>query len=394
MESAYVCETVRLATGRRGGRLSTFHPADLGGIVLDALVERSGCDPSAIDDVVFGCVSQIGPQTFNVARTSILSSVLPDSVPGVSIDRQCGSSQQAVHFAAQAVLSGTQDVVIAGGVESMSMVPILSGMTVAVQAGMPGPFDGERIAARYPGEDFSQFVGAERVGAKYGVTRDELVDFAASSHERAIAATEAGAFKDEIWPIDVPDGTGGTTVHDVDEGMRTPDRGRIDSLPPLVEGGLLNAAMASQVSDGASAVLIANERGVERHGLRPIARITAMSVVGSDPTMVLEGPIPATRRVLDIAGLTIDDIGLYEVNEAFGTVPLAWVKALGADPARLNVNGGAQAIGHPLGATGTKLIGTLVHELRRRGERRGLVAICEGLGTANATIIEVLQEDS
>jgi acetyl-CoA C-acetyltransferase len=390
MENAYICGTARLATGRRGGRLSTLHPADMGGIVLDALLERAGCAPEAIDDVIFGCVSQIGPQTFNVARTSILSSRLPDTVPGVSIDRQCGSSQQAAHFAAQAVLSGTQDVVIAGGVESMSMVPIGSPMAVAMQAGMLSPFAGTRISARYPGEDFSQFVGAERVGAKYGVTRDELVDFAVSSHERAIAATEAGSFKDEIWAVDVPDGDGGQTVHDTDEGMRAPNRDKIAGLPSLLDGGLLNAAMASQVSDGASALLIANERGIERHGLQPLARIEAMSVVGSDPTMVLEGPIPATERVLGTSGLTIGDMALYEVNEAFGTVPLAWAKALGADLARLNVNGGAQALGHPLGATGAKLIGTLVHELRRRGERRGLVAICEGLGTANATIIEAL----
>ncbi|RYJ05634.1 MAG: acetyl-CoA C-acyltransferase, partial [Actinomycetales bacterium] len=312
MENAYICGTARLATGRRGGRLSDLHPADLGGIVLDALLERTGCSSEAIDDVIFGCVSQIGPQTFNVARTSILSSRLPDTVPGVSIDRQCGSSQQAAHFAAQAVLSGTQDVVIAGGVESMSMVPILSAMTVATAAGMSSPFAGERLAARYPGEDFSQFVGAERVGAKYGVTREELVDFAVASHERAIAATEAGSFKDEIWPLDVADGSGGTVTHETDEGMRPPNRAKIESLPSLVEGGLLNAAMASQVSDGASALLIANERGVERHGLQPIARIEAMAVVGSDPTMVLEGPIPATRRVLETSGLSIGDMALYE----------------------------------------------------------------------------------
>jgi acetyl-CoA C-acetyltransferase len=319
-----------------------------------------------------------------------MSSGLPDTVPGVTLDRQCGSSLQALHFAAQAVLSQTQDVVVAGGVESMSKVPILSAITTAVAAGMEGPYDGARIAARYPGEDFSQFVGAERVGQKYGVTREALIDFAASSHERAIAATEAGRFRDEIVGVPVRGEDGAETLFDRDEGMRAPDREKIASLKELVPGGLLNAAMASQISDGASAVVVANERGVAAHGLTPLARVHTMTVVGSDPEMVLEGPIPATQKLLEQAGIGIDDVGLYEVNEAFGTIPLAWMTALGADPARLNVNGGAQALGHPLGATGTKLVTTLVQELRRRGERFGLIAICEGLGTANATLIEAL----
>jgi acetyl-CoA C-acetyltransferase/acetyl-CoA acyltransferase len=390
MNSALICGAVRTAGGRRDGRLSGWHPADLGGLVLDALVERTGIEGTAVEDVIFGCVSQIGPQTFNVARTSIMSSGLPHTVPGVTLDRQCGSSLQAAHFAAQAVMSGTQDMVIAGGVESMSMVPILSGMTVAVDAGMPGPFDGQAIAKRYPDEDFSQFVGAERVGRKYGVTREELLDFAVSSHERAIAASDGGRFADEIVGVPVTGEDGTTELFDRDEGMRAPNRAKIDSLKELVPGGLLNAAMASQITDGASAVLIANERGVEANGLTPIARIHTMSVVGSDPVMVLEGPIPATQKLLERAQLDIGDIDLYEVNEAFGTIPLAWVKAMGADLDRLNVNGGAQALGHPLGATGTKLIATLVHELRRRGDRFGALAICEGLGTANATIIEAL----
>lgn len=391
MQDAFICTAIRTAGGRRAGQLSHLHPADLGGMIIDGVLDTSNVAPEAVDDVILGCVSQIGPQTFNIARTSVLSSRLPESVPGVSVDRQCGSSQQAMHFAAQAVLSGTQDLIIAGGVESMSTVPILAAMTIATQAGLPGPFDGERMVKRYPGEDFSQFVGAERVGAKYGVTRDELLDFAVSSHTRALAATEAGRFDEEILPVEYADADGAPALHVRDEGMRPPDRAKMAGLPALIPpDGLINAAMASQICDGASAVLIANERAVAAHGLRPLARIHTMAVCGSDPTIVLEGPIPATRLVLERAGLTIDDIGLYEVNEAFGTVPLAWAKALGADLDRLNVNGGAQALGHPLGATGTKLVATLVHELRRRGERYGLVAICEGLGTANATIIEAL----
>jgi acetyl-CoA C-acetyltransferase len=388
--SAYVCGVVRTAGGRRGGRLSAWHPADLGGLVLDTLVERTEIDPNAIEDVIFGCVSQIGPQTFNVARTSVMSSSLPDHVPGTTLDRQCGSSLQAAHFAAQAVMSGTQHVVIAGGVENMSMVPILSGMEVAMAAGMPGPFDGSQISERYPGEDFSQFVGAERVGAKYGVTREELLQFAADSHTRALAATDAGRFADEIVGVPITLEDGSREIHDRDEGMRAPDRAKMESLKPLVPDGLITAAMASQICDGASAILIANERGVAANDLTPLARIHTMSVVGSDPTMVLEGPIPATRKLLERAGLSISDIDLYEVNEAFGTVPLAWLKALEADYDHLNVNGGAQALGHPLGATGTKLVATLVSELRRREQKFGLLAICEGLGTANATIIEAL----
>lgn len=389
MGDAYICGAVRTAAGRRGGRLSEEHPADLGGLIIDAVLERAGAEPEAVEDVVFGCVSQIGPQTFNLARTSVMSSRLPESVPGVTLDRQCGSSQQAAHFAAQAVMSGTQDAVIAGGVEVMSQVPILSPMTVAVEAGMASPFAGRRLSARYPDEEFSQFVGAERVGDKYGVTRDELLDFAEASHVKALDATEDGRFVEEVIPVEVRrDGT--TILHDRDEGMRPPDRAKMESLQPLVPGGKITAAMASQIADGASAVLIASERAVAEHGWTPLARVHAMAVVGSDPTMVLEGPIPATEAVLARAGLMIDDIDLYEVNEAFGTVPLAWAKALSADLEKLNVNGGAQALGHPLGATGTKLLGTLVHELRRRGGRYGLLAICEGLGTANATIVEAL----
>lgn len=389
MGDAYICEAARTAGGRRGGRLSAVHPADLGAIAIDAIVERTGIDPEAVDDVIYGCVSQVGPQTFNVARTAILSSRLPESVPGVTIDRQCGSSQQAAQFAAQAIMAGTQDVVIAGGVEVMSTVPILSAMTAGVEAGMASPFDGKEISTRYPGEEFSQFVGAERVAEKYGVTREELLDFAEASHVKALEATDDGRFELEIIPVEVQ-GEEGTIVHDRDEGMRPPNRAKMESLQPLVPGGVINAAMASQICDGSSAVLMASERAVEQHGLTPLARIHAMDVCGSDPTMVLEGPIPATQRVLDKARMTIDEIDLYEVNEAFGSVPLAWSKALGADLDKLNVNGGAQALGHPLGATGTKLLGTLVHELRRRGGRYGVLSICEGLGTANAMVVEAL----
>jgi len=388
--NAYVVAAVRTAGGRRGGSLSSWHPADLAGFVLDAVLDRSGVPAEAIDDVILGCVSQVGPQTSNIARTAIMSSRLPDSVPGVTVDRQCGSSLQATQFAAQAVLSGTADLVVAGGVESMSMVPILSAITVGMDAGMPSPYAGERIAKAYPDENFDQFNGAERVGAKYGVTREELIDFAIASHERAIAARDAGRFLEEIVPVPVTREDGTVDSFAADEGIRQPDRQKIESLPALRPGGLVNAATSSQVTDGASAVLVASQAAVDRYGLRPLARIVAMDAVGSDPVMVLEGPIPATVRVLAKAGLQISDIDLYEVNEAFGTVPLAWAKAVGADLSRLNVNGGAQALGHPLGATGTKLLGTLIYELRRRGGRYGLIAICEGLGTANSMIIEVV----
>ena len=388
MAEAYIVAAVRTAGGKKNGRLSKVHPADMGGRVIDAVVNRIGVAPEKVDDVIFGCVSQIGPQTFNVARTSILSSCLPESVPGVTIDRQCGSSQQAIHFAAQAVMSGTQDLVIAGGVESMSQVPIGAPVTAVKEMG--NPFTGE-ISKRYPGETFSQFIGAERMAEKYGVSKAELDQFAYDSHKRGAAATEAGRFNDEIIPVPITLEDGSSDEHIVDEGIRwEAELDAIKALQPLQEGGHISAANACQITDGASAVMIASEKAVKEYGLTPLARIHAMAVVGSDPTMVLEGPIPATEKVLKQAGMTIGDIDLYEVNEAFGSVPLAWMKAVGADYDKLNVNGGAQALGHPLGATGTKLMGTLVYELKRRGGKYGLLAICEGLGTANATIIEVL----
>lgn len=388
MAHAYIVDAVRTAGGRRNGRLSQVHPVDLGATVIDALLARTGIDPSIVEDVIIGCVSQIGPQTFNLGRATILASRLPESVPGVTVDRQCGSGQQAIHFAAQAVMSGNQDVVIAGGIENMSMTPIGSPMAIAEKAGMRTPFDQNEITKRYPGSTFSQFVGAERMAQKYGVTRAELDDFAYQSHIKGAAAYEGGYFKNEIVPMEVMV-EGKKVMHEVDEGLRpNASLQAISELKPLVEGGLITAASSSQICDGAAAVLVVSERALKQYGLKPLARIHDMTVVGSDPTMVLEGPIPATRKILERTGLKISDIEIYEVNEAFGSVPLAWAKAIGADVKKLNVNGGAQALGHPLGATGAKLMGTLAYELRRRGGRYGLLSICEGLGTANATIIE------
>jgi len=386
--NAYIVDAVRTAGGRRNGRLSQVHPSDLGAVVINALLDRTGIDPAKVDDVIIGCVSQIGPQTFNLGRATILASRLPESVPGVTVDRQCGSGQQAIHFAAQAVMSGTQDIVIAGGIENMSMTPIGSPFAIAEKAGMISPFASKEISARYPGCSFSQFDGAERMAEKYGVTRDELDNFSYQSHMKGAKAYDGGYFKNEIVPMEV-EVEGKKVIHDTDEGLRrNADLQAIKDLKPLREGGVITAGNASQICDGSAAVMIVSEKALKELGLKPLARIHAMTVVGSDPTMVLEGPIPATQKILAQTGLTMDDIDLYEVNEAFGSVPLAWAKAVGADVDKLNVNGGAQALGHPLGATGAKLMGTLVYELRRRGGRYGLLAICEGLGTANATIIE------
>lgn len=391
MTAAYIVDAVRTAGGRRNGRLSQVSPADLGAVAINALLKRNQIDPALIEDVIFGCVSQVGPQTFNMARTAILASDLPIEVPGVTIDRQCGSGQQAIHFAAQAVMSGTQDIIIAGGVENMSMTPIGSPLAVALKAGMRTPFDGEAISARYPGFDFSQFVGAERMAEKYNVSRDDLDQFAYQSHMKGAAAYDDNRFDREIIPMTVTV-EGQQVLHNVDEGLRrTASLEAIQALEPLQPGGRITAASASQICDGSAATLIVSERALKQYGFKPLARIHAMSVVGSDPTMVLEGPIPATQKILKQTGMKIEDIAIYEVNEAFGSVPLAWKNALGADLACLNVNGGAQALGHPLGATGAKLMATLTYELIRRQQRYGLLAICEGLGTANATIIENMQ---
>ncbi len=388
MSDAYIVGAVRSAGGKKKGRLSRMHPIDLGAAVVDALVEKTGVNVSEIDDLIFGCVSQVGAQSGNIARNVCLSSVLGEDVPGTSVDRQCGSGQQAIHFAAQAVMSGTQDVVIAGGVESMSQVPIGASIVDGYKADHGLPY-GKKIGERYPGVQFSQFVGAEMLVDKYDLSSDELNNFALASHMNAKVAVEEGRFAEEIVPIEVELEDGTTAVHDRDEGIRMEATlGAISGLEPMQEGGKLTAANASQICDGASAVMVANGETCKRLGLKPLAKIVALSVVGTDPVIMLEGPIRATQKVLENAKLTLADIDLVEVNEAFGSVPLAWAKALDADMSKLNVNGGAQALGHPLGSTGTKLMTTLIHELHRTGKRYGLLAICEGGGTANGTIVE------
>ena len=391
MAEAYIVEALRTAGGRRGGKLAGWHPADMAGEVLSALVERSGIDPAAVEDVVMGCVSQAGEQSFHIGRNAVLASRLPDSVPAVSIDRQCGSSQQAVHFAAQAVMSGAQDVVIAAGVESMTRVPMGTPTSLHAKAGIGvGPFSA-RIQERYGVKSFSQFVGAEMIAEKYGFSREDLDAYALESHQRAAAATDAGVFEREILPLRVEGPDGAAKTHVRDEGIRyDATMESIGSVKLLQEGGRITAANASQICDGASGVLVVSERALKRHGLSPLARIHGLTVTAGDPVIMLEEPIPATRRALERAGMAIGDIDLYEVNEAFASVPLAWLRATGADPARLNVNGGAIALGHPLGATGTKLMATLVHALRARGKRYGLQTMCEGGGIANVTIVEAL----
>jgi len=392
MSEAFIVAATRTAGGRRGGRLSGWHPVDLAAQVLNDLVDRTGADPALIEDVFMGCVSQVGEQATNVARNAVLASRLPESVPGTSIDRQCGSSQQAVHFAAQAVMSGAMDVVIAAGVESMTRVPMFSPNALASKAGM-GSYQSDLVNQRYNNVAFSQFMGAEMMARKYGLSKDELDRYALLSHQRALAATQAGAFKNEILPVAVrnADGTESGEMHSTDEGIRAEATlEAIQSVKLLQEGGVITAANASQICDGATGVMVVNERGLKALGVQPLARIHHMTMIGHDPVIMLEAPIPATERALKKAGMKIDDIDLYEVNEAFASVPLGWLKALGADPARLNVNGGAIALGHPLGASGTKLMTTLVHALAQRGKRYGLQTMCEGGGMANVTIIERL----
>ncbi|MGW7689075.1 acetyl-CoA C-acetyltransferase [Streptomyces asiaticus] len=382
MSEAFIVGAVRTPVGRRKGALSGVHPADLGAHVLRALLERTGADPGAVDDVYFGCVSQIGAQTGNVARTAWLSAGLPQHVPGTTIDRQCGSSQQAVHFAAQAVGSGAADLVVAGGVEVMSLVPIASPMFVGEQAGMGSPYAGDGWHERFGDQEVSQFRGAELIAEKWGVSRAHMEEFALTSHQRALAAQADGAFDDEITPAF------GLTA---DEGPRADTTlEKMAGLKTLTEDGRLTAAVSSQISDGAAALLIASEDAVRRHGLTPLARVHTMAVVGSDPIHMLTGPIPATEKVLDRAGLSIDAIDLVEINEAFASVVLAWQQEIGAAPERVNAFGGAIALGHPLGATGARLMTTLVHQLRRTGGRYGLQTMCEGGGMANATVLERL----
>ncbi|MGE0179201.1 MAG: acetyl-CoA C-acetyltransferase [Sphingomonas sp.] len=391
MAEAYIVDAVRTAGGKRGGALRDWHPVDLAARVLNALVDRTGIDPAAIDDVVMGCVGQAGEQAFHVGRNAVLASKLPQSVPAVTIDRQCGSSQQSVHFAAQAVMSGTQDIVIAAGVESMTRVPMGLPVTLPMQHGIgTGPFP-KSIQERFGVAMFSQFVGAEMIAAKYGFARDELDVFALESHRKAARATAAGAFADEIVAVEVTNEAGEQVVHDRDEGVRgDATLEGIAAVKLLQEGGRISAANASQICDGASGVMIAGAAALKAHGLTPLARIHNLTVTAGDPVIMLEEPIPATARALGRAGMTIGDIDLYEVNEAFAPVPLAWLRETGADPARLNVNGGAIALGHPLGASGAKLMATLTHALKARGGRYGLQTMCEGGGIANVTIIENL----
>jgi acetyl-CoA C-acetyltransferase len=390
MTEAYIVAAARTAGAKRNGKLAAWHPADMAGEVLNALLDRSGIDPAAIEDVIMGCVSQVGEQSFHIGRNAVMASRLPDSVPAVSIDRQCGSSQQALQFAAQAVMSGTQDVVIAAGVESMSRVPMGSPTILAAKAGIGvGPWS-DRIKNRYGVTEFSQFTGAQMIADKYNFTREQLDEYALRSHQRAAHATETGAFEREILALPV-EGPDGETMHRTDEGIRyDATLESIGAVKLLQEGGKISAANASQICDGASGVLVVSARALKEHNLTPIARIHNLTVTGGDPVIMLEEPIPATRRALKRAGMTIDDIDLYEVNEAFSPVPLAWLREIGADLDKLNVNGGAIALGHPLGASGTKLMTTLIHALKARGKRYGLQTMCEGGGIANVTIVEAL----
>ena len=392
MAEAYIAAAARTAGGRRNGKLSGWHPADLAASVLDALISRTGIDPALVEDVILGCVGQAGEQAVNIARNAVLASKLPESVPATSVDRQCGSSQQALHFAAQAVMSGSMDVVIAAGVESMSRVPMGLPSSLAQKAGM-GFYVSPNMAKRYPGVQFSQFIGAEMVAKKYGLTRDQVDAYALQSHQRAIAATRAGKFDGEIVPVAVRlvDGVETGEMHSADEGIRfDASIESIGGVKLLQEGGVCTAANASQMCDGSAGLLVVNERGLKTLGLTPLARIHHMTVIGGDPVVMLETPIPATAHALKKAGMSINDIDLFEVNEAFASVPVAWLQATGADPARLNVNGGAIALGHPLGGSGAKLMTTLVHALRASGKRYGLQTMCEGGGLANVTIIERL----
>ncbi|HZA78911.1 MAG TPA: acetyl-CoA C-acetyltransferase [Acidimicrobiales bacterium] len=384
MDEAYIVDAVRTPVGKRGGGLAHVHPADLGAHSLTALIDRAGIDPAAVEDVVFGCVDTIGGQAGDIARTCWLAAGLPEHVPGTTIDRQCGSSQQAIHFAAQAVLSGTMDVVVAGGVQQMSQIPISSAMNAAkaLTLGFDDPFTGSPgWVARYGTQEVSQFRSAEMIAEKWDISRDDMERFAVESHTRAIRARDDGRFDAEIAPLG---------ECRADEGPREPNWDKIRSLPVLTEGGRVTAACSSQISDASAALLIVNERGLADHGLTPRARIHHLSVRADDPVWMLTAPIPATAHALARTGMSLDDIDLVEINEAFASVVIAWLRETGADPAKVNVNGGAIALGHPLGATGARLMTTLLHELERTGGRWGLQTMCEGGGQANVTIVERL----
>jgi acetyl-CoA C-acetyltransferase len=380
---AYVVGAVRSPVGRRRGRLSAVHPADLGAHVLSGLLARTGVTPEAVDDVIFGCADQVGAQAFNIARTAWLSAGLPVTVPGTTVDRQCGSAQQAMHFAAQAVASGAQDLVIGGGVEVMSLVPIVSAGVVGKAAGLGDPMGGAGWLHRFGDYEFSQFAAAESIADKWAITREQMDEFALESHRRAVEAADAGHFRDEIVAWDDVE---------ADEGpRRDTSLDKLAALEPLTPGGKITAGVSSQISDGAAAVLFASGRAVETYGLRPLAKVTALAVVGSDPHLMLTGPIPATEAVLQRAGLQATDIDLFEINEAFASVVLAWQQEIRVPRDIVNVSGGAIALGHPLGATGARIMTTMLHTMRRTGARYGLQVMCEGIGMANAMIVERLE---
>ena len=383
MPEAYIIDAVRTPVGRRGGGLAAVHSADLGAHAIKALIERTGVDPERVDDVVFGCVDTIGPQAGDIARTAWLAAGLPEGVPGTTVDRQCGSSQQAVHFAAQGVMSGTQDLVVAGGVQNMSAIPISAAMTTAEQFGFKDPFSGSTgWRERYGDQEISQFRSAQMIADKWDISREDMEAFALESHRRAVAAIDAGYFEGQIAPL---------AGVEVDEGpRREANVEKMRSLPPLTEGGSVTAAVASQISDASAAILIASEAAVKEHGLTPRARIHHLSVRGDDPVYMLTAPIPATRWAMEKTGMSLDQIDLVEINEAFAPVVLAWAKELGADMDKVNVNGGAIALGHPLGATGARLMTTLLAEMERRDARFGMQTMCEGGGQANVTILERL----
>jgi len=382
MSEAYIVDTVRTPVGKRNGGLAHVNSVDLGAHVLEALMDRTGIDPAAVEDVVMGCIDQVGSQAGDIARFCWLSAGLPESVPGVTLDRQCGSSQQAVHFAAQGVLSGTQDVVVAGGVQNMSTFPIGIAGVWAFEKGLPTPYEAKGWIKRYGDQEISQFRGAELIAEHWDISREDMERFALQSHQRALQAQAEGRFDKEIAPLE------GVTQ---DEGPRSDTTlEKMATLKPLREGGRLTAAVSSQISDGASAMLVVSEKALKEHNLTPRARIHHLSVLGSDPIYMLSAPIPATKRALEKTGLSIDDIDVTEINEAFASVVLAWLKETGADPAKVNPNGGAIALGHPLGATGVRLMTTLLGELDRTGGRYGLQTMCEGGGQANVTIIERL----
>jgi acetyl-CoA C-acetyltransferase len=387
MAEAYIIDAVRTPVGKRGGSLAPLHSADLGAHVLSALVERTGVDAAAVDDVIMGCCDTIGSQAGDVARTAWLVAGLPDTVPGVTIDRQCGSSQQAVHFAAQGVMSGTQDLVVAGGLQNMSAIPISAAMLVGEQFGFTTPFaESPGWVARYGDVEVSQFSSAEMIAEKWDCSREEMERFALTSHERARTAIAEGRFERQIAPVTLADGT----VFATDECPRETSLEKMAGLQTLQEGGRITAAVASQICDGAAALLLASERAVADHGLAPRARIHHLSVRGDDPVWMLTGPIEATRHALARAGMDIEDIDLFECNEAFAPVVMAWMKETGAPHEKVNVSGGGIALGHPIGATGARLMTTLLHDLERTGGRFGLQTMCEGGGQANVTIIERL----